>query len=374
MSDTFVNDDDTRFDTFLEMADIEGWGTDKKSPETAKHFAEMKISREAEKAEEANQPVIDESEFNVEIPDDMNVDWSFLDKNPTFEDDEDWIDPVDENEEAEQSDDESRFQEGDEDFDNADDGDSSIEYDPQYVDVDFNDLITLPSGAQVTIQEMANSYYDNATINDRLSHVAQEEERIKQSRATLAEDLALVRFETDYLLSEYDNLDWFELGQTDPVAYRDHKMHYDDLQAKKRNVLAAYEKAEANKQASKDAQFAKDAQQTLKTLKATIPNWSDRLYEEMLQHAVYDLGWSEEDATKEIRLPVIKGLLNSLSLTKGQQQYKAKLQRVTGATRSINPGANKQGNAVEEESKRNIAAKFAKGLISNEEAFKFLEG
>lgn len=358
------------FDSFLEMVNVEGWANDKKSPETSKLINEMVTSREAEKANLIESET-DNNAFNVEIPDDI-TNWDFLEtqgNNIVFEDDEDWIDPVDETEEADTPEDESRFQEGEE-VDNVDGGDSDIEYDPDVYEVDYSDLVTLPTGHQATIQEMADRYLSDIELDERLQQVAQEEQRINEARANWHEDLNLSALETDTLLADYNNLDWYELGQNDPVAYRDHKLHYDDLVAKKNRIFEAQKRVTAEREAAEKAKFANDAKAAVTMLKATVPGWSDALYSAVMDHAINDLGFDEEAALNEIRVPVIKGLLNSYRMAQGQKQYQAKIQRVKGANKSLQPGA---ANTIETDNKAQIAAKYAAGKMSQEEAFAFLE-
>lgn len=358
------------FDVFMNLEDVNVNG---KSGISEKTKAELMQEHKTYQEEKQNNSFdfLDEESADQEDsfnPDDY--DFSMLDEfNPIFEDG----DEAQETESKEETDnDDSRFPE-DETDENNNVLPSADDYDDGYT-LDYSDLVTLPDGREVTVQDMADRYLAQEDFDNRLSSIAQQEQNFEAQRKSFEEDLNLARLETDTIISSFDGVDWYQLSIDNPDSYAQNKPFYDDMIAKRNEINLRAGQLKAQREEQERIKFNEDAKASVQILKATIPNWSDALYSNILDHAIHDLGWSDERAQKEIDVGVIKALYNSMRLSEGQKQVerKAVIKRNRTATRSVSPSSSKQAN-TDSANKAYIAAKYNAGKMSQEEAFRFLE-
>lgn len=357
------NDD---FDVFMNLEDVAGTGFDKDT------IAKNQEDYEAYKAEKAKESTFDflnddsESDDNDSFnPDDY--DFSMLDNNnPIFDEDE-------ESQEAEEeaTDNTEQQEETDEASDNT--LPTADDYDDGYT-LAYEDLVTLPDGREVTVQDMADRYLAQEEFESRMQAIAEQELNFENQRKHFEEDLNLARLETDHIISTFDNVDWYALSIENPESYAQNKPFYDDMIAKRNHINARAAQLKIEAEQREQQEFQEKAKASVQILKATIPGWSDKLYSNILDHAIHDLGWSEERAQKEIDVGVIKALHNSMILSEGKKKVEkvATIKRSRTATRSVSPGASTKGNN-EQINLDMIAAKYNAGKISQADAFRFLQ-
>lgn len=359
----FINPND--LETFLQLDDLKG------------NFAEDLQRMQAEKQPDVE--IDDDFPANDELADgdeDYSVDrFRNKDGGLTFEGEEGWEEG--DSDEDEEGDAEDAEDEGSQDEDEVDEApeaqedDSDVEYEEgDAYDVDYETVITLPDGRELTIEELAGGYQEGTAITQReeqlQQHIATFEERV----SGLKNVLDLAQLEADRVIQDYEGFDWEELAASDPQAYVENSRFLERYKARKAELVNAQNKLQQEAANKEQEVYQAKCIECVNVLKREIPNWDENLYQGLMQYAI-DLGATEEEILKENRPSVFLALHKAYQFDKGKQQVMAKIKRpgapkkVVKTTGAKSPTSNKPDNAK-------AAKAFAEGRISHEDAFKYL--
>ena len=109
------------------------------------------------------------------------------------------------------------------------------------------------------------------------------------SQDALNARVAMMNVETQ--LGQYDNVNWAELENEDPVAASSHWRQYQQLKDQKAQIGSYLQDAQ-NKQSEAAEQMIKQRMiETREYAQKNIPNWSPQLDQEITQFAINDLGF-----------------------------------------------------------------------------------
>lgn len=360
MSD-FINTAD--FETFLQLDDLKG------------NFAQdlEKIRAEREPEIQIDDEFPEQGEY-VDGDEDFSID-RFANKEGglSFEGEEGW-------EEGEDGEGEVEETEGDEseDTDEADEApegalnnEDEVEYEEgDAFDVDYETVITLPDGRDMTIEELANGYLVGNDLVERetqlQNHIGQFEERV----AGLRNVLDLAQLEADKVINDYEGFDWEELAAQDPQAYVENSRFLERYKARKAELVAAQERIRAEAEAKEQQEFQAKCGECVQILKKEIPNWDETLYQNLMQYAI-DLGAVEDEILKENRPSIFLALHKAYQFDKGKQQVLAKIKR-PGAPKKVVKSTASKARTSQEPDNAKVAKAFSEGRIRHEDAFKYL--
>lgn len=245
-----------------------------------------------------------------------------------------------EDEAEEDSEEESEEDEEDEDGEDEDD-DEDEEFQDGSSEVDFDTIITLPNGTELSIEDLSNGYRDGTALETEREAFKQERESFETSSADLSQKLDLAKLEADRVLEDFRDFDWQALATEDPKEFANTKLFVEKYAARSKDIREAQaainEQAESERNSIQEAK-ARDA---VAQLERDIPDWNRDLYSKVMSHAV-ELGMSEEAALSLIDVGTIKALVNSLNVTEGKRTVKAKITRKRKASdKVIKPGVKK---------------------------------
>lgn len=255
------------------------------------------------------------------------------------EDEDDFRKAMGGEEDEDEEEDEESDDEEEEEYDDDDDSDEEV------VDVDFDTVITLPNGEQISIEDLHKGFAKSDEITRREKELDSRQSEYESKFKDIDTMLETAKLEADRVLDDFKGFDWQKLANEDPKDFANTKLFVEKYIARSKEIKEA--------QATRAAQLEKEEQEALQVkatacveiLKADIPEWNSDLYGEILQHAVDKLGMDAEVAKKLVDPSTIKAIHRSLQLDKGTTKAKAKLKRVSSPKKVAKSGAKKPTKA-----------------------------
>lgn len=340
------------FEMFLQLDDLKGVAAD--------NAANMLEEYRANKPEIITNEAWEESSIEDESPEPGK--WDFLEEGDDFKF---------EDEEESQDDSES---ENMEDAPTTPDSESEEGYEeyPESYDVDFETVITLPNGEDMTIEQLSKGYFDGEAIKQREAQLAEREARLEEARNGATTLLDYSEMECDRVIADYKDFDWDWLADNDPIAYRDNKRFLEKYQNRKQEIINLVQQKEAEKQAREDEVFRAKSVACVQVLKHRIPEgWNDALYDRIADYAIGELG-ADEDKFLQINDPSIIEAFYKARKWDHAEDARIKAKIKGAPKRHLKSGGTPMKNAVKMQQER-AAEAYAKGQMSQADAFKFLE-
>lgn len=295
------------------------------------------------------------------------------DNNPIFEDEEGFEsgdeDETEEDEVEDESEDETEDETEDE-VEESDEQEDEGEYeDSDAVDVDFDTVITLPDGREMTIEELSNGYMNGTDLSTKFNELETNARVFEEKVMSLKTDFTLAQLEADRVIADYEGFDWDKLAIEDPQGYVENRRFLDRYKDRKQQLVDAQQRLAHEAEQKEQEAFRARSVECVQVLKKSIPNWDEALYQNLLQYAI-DLGSSEEEILKENRPSVFLALHKAYQFDKGAQRVVAKIKKV-GAPKKVMKSGNKQANNTGD--KKAAAAKaYSEGRMSHQDAFNHL--
>lgn len=278
------------------------------------------------------------------------------------EDIEDVEDDVADEDEAEDYDEDTAFRkamgEDDEDDDEEDEEDDvedesdedDEEYEEDIVDVDFDTVITLPNGEQISIEDLHKGYAKSDEIKKREEELTSRQEEYDSKFKDIDKMLDTAKLEADRVLEDFKGFDWQKLASEDPKEFANTKLFVEKYVARSKEIKEAQEARATQKAEQEQQELQLKAKACVDVLKTDIPEWNSELYGEILQHAVDKLGMDADAAKNVVDPSTIKAIYRSLQLDKGTTKAKAKLKRVGSPKRVAKSGAKKASKPTKSKS------------------------
>lgn len=337
--------------------------------------AEMKTEAmiaEAEAADVVNAPVElseDYDEYNGEMFDD-NVE--FLDH---FADEDGYV-ADEETEEVEDSDEdgvEDEVEDADEVVEGEDPSDEAREY-GEDMDVDYDTILTLPDGREITIEDLTNGYISGSDLEFREEKIQKVVQEFENRVAGMSDSLELCILEADRVIQDYDGFDWATLSLQDREAYVENMEFLNKYKRRREQLQGAFDKMKAEKDAVAQKEFNEQCRVCVETLQKTIPNWNEQLYTNLLEYAV-EQGDAPERVGKENNPAFFQMLYKAYQFDKGKAQVTAKIKKA-GAPKRVMKSEAKGGLPASSNPKDMAKARAAKaakeGKLTKDDMFKYL--
>lgn len=363
MSD-FINTND--FTTFLQLDDLKGSFAD--------DLAKLEAEREPDVDIDDEFPVEDEADYEFDLKKLSTSEGSL-----SFEDEDGW-EEGDESEEGEVEEDEVDESEVDEDDESEDAEEAAAEADEEdgeeyeegdAFDVDYETVITLPDGRDMTIEELANGYIVGTELAEREEQLGRHVSAFEERVAGLKDVLDLAQLEADRVIQDYEGFDWESLAAQDPQAYVENSRFLEKYKQRRAELERAQERMRQEQSQKEQEAFQSKCIECVNVLKREIPNWDDGLYQNLMQYAI-DLGATEEEVLKENRPSIFLALHKAYQFDKGKQSVMAKIKR-PGAPRKVVKASGAKPRTSQKPNSAKVAKAFSEGRINHEQAFNFLE-
>lgn len=344
------------FEMFMQLEDMKG------------SFAEDLKKYQAEKEPEVEIPDEPEEFADEGIEGFEGID----DNNPIFEDEEGFEAGEDEEETDEDAEDETEDETEEEESEEVEESDEEaeeVEYEEgDAIDVDFDTVITLPDGREMTVEELSSGYMNGSELSTKFQELEANAKAFEEKVLSLKTDFTLAQLEADRVIQDYEGFDWDKLAAEDPQGYVENRRFLDRYKERKQLLIDAQQRLAKEAEQKEQEAFHARSVECVQVLKKTIPNWGENLYQDLLQYAI-DIGSSEEEILKENRPSVFIALYKAYQFDKGAQRVVAKIKKV-GAPKKVMKSGNKQTGTGD---KKAAAAKaFSEGRLSHEDAFNHL--
>lgn len=327
--------------------------------------------------EEYQEPELHHNMQDYDNDDDLMVvedfgDFSDFDMTGSFEDEDGYVAPeVDEStvDEDDDNDTDGDVVENNVDDTNSDEGEREVsEY-----EVDYDTVITLPDGRDVSIEDLANGYMDGTNLSakeEQIKAMATEfAERIEQMR----DDVELCMLESDEVIKYYETFDWEGCSMTDKDAYVENREYLTKHQKRRAQLQGTYEKLQNDKRAKEEEKFQQDASRCVMALREAIPNFSADIYNGLVGYAK-ELGIPDERMQKEVDPAFYMTLYKAQQFDKGRAEVKAKIKKVGAPKKTLTAATAEgtKGKTDKDMMKARAAQAAENGTLSQQDMFKFL--
>ena len=271
------------------------------------------------------QPERDQFEPEYDM-DDMSL---FLDElngdsSDAFEEEEEHTE-----EEADESEEESDTEEESEESETDEDDDGLEDQEEEELEIGDDYLIALEDGTEATFKEMKEYYNTRSEIKKHVD-VAKEAYEAAVAKQTEVEDaLTLSKLEAEMELETYADMtsaDWREMARTRPQDYAEHKEYYDRMTSKRNQVEKHLNTLQEMKEEKEQEAHQARIQESITILEQKIPGFDKELVDNIVSHAINDLG-APESIADTVDPYVILAFYNSFKLHKGVREAATKIKR-----------------------------------------------
>lgn len=243
----------------------------------------------------------------------------------------------------------------------------------EYLDDDkFNDDVEIYVNEEVgyvTQGELKNNYRAVQQLNQDFEESKARLLEIEEKKQGLEDMLLLAKTEIDMELEAYANVNWNKMAKEDPANYADHKEYYETLLHKKNKTVIATERLRMEAAEKEQEALQQKIAESLIILKRDIPNFSREVANEIINHAIKDLGAPEDWAKNQVDAYVMKGWYNSMLRQKGIKELATKT--APKKVRRGRPIASKQSaqttGRVSDEKRNNITKKLQSGNFDSQD-------
>ncbi len=206
-------------------------------------------------------------------------------------------------------------------------------------DVDFDTVITLPNGDEISIEDLHQGYLSGDDLKEREEELTTRQTDYTNKFKDIDKLLDTAKLEADRVLEDFNGFDWQKLASENPQEFANTKLFVEKYVARSKEIKEAQSQRAESLETEKAEAVAVKAKACVDILKADIPEWNSELYGEILQHAVENLGMDADSAKNLVDPSMIKAIHRSLQLDKGTVKARATLKRVGSPKKVAKAGA-----------------------------------
>ncbi len=240
---------------------------------------------------------------------------------------------------------EQTIEEQEETSEDAPESDSEDDTDEEVIEVeevDHDGLVLLGTGdeqKQLTVKELIDNYSDSESRKEEWDRINNfKNEALKQTQE-LYKSMELAKLESEYLLKEFDSVDWDSLSPEEFKAKYQNKQRLSGKREKLNQYLENHKKSIEESEAQTKALKATEARARLQR---EVAGFNDEVYTNALRHAVDVLGVDKDTAINLMDAGLIKLLIDAqrnyvdpaktkaVSMPKKSVKTKAKVEKKTG--------------------------------------------
>lgn len=238
--------------------------------------------------------------------------------------------------------------EGDETPETETEGADAEPQEPETVEIEFDgETFNIP--AKLKAGFMMNADYTRKTqevaeIRKEAEATREEAAKVFQSSKEFIEAKA-VMMNIDNQLKQYENVDWTQLEQEDPVGAMSHWRQYQQLQAGRNEVGQYLNKAETERSAAAEQETANRMRQTVEFAQKEIPGWNQQVDQEIEKFAT-GFGFTAEQLRSAMSPQIYKVLHRAMLGEKLLQQQKTAQKPVIPPAKPLNKVSAKASTVV----------------------------
>lgn len=207
------------------------------------------------------------------------------------------------------------------------------DYDEEVIEIGEDAMIPI-GDTEVSFADLKAAYKTKEEIEGHINIAKNEYEKAVAAKKDMEDALMLSKLEAEVELETYAGMtqaDWREMARTRPEDYAEHKEYFDRMM-NKRNLVENHLREMNEEKAAREAEAQQaQVQESIKFLREKIPGFNRELADEIISHAVNDLGAPESIADTTDPFTIL-AMYNSLKMHKGIREAATKIRRKVAST------------------------------------------
>jgi len=189
-------------------------------------------------------------------------------------------------------------------------------------------------------QEVAEQRKAVETMQEQLKAQEQQFMEQQQLNSLLIEDVAKIT-SLDQQLSQYANVDWQKLTDSDFVEAQKHYMAYNQLQQERNNLVSQFEAKRQEALTKHQSALAERIKQGKEVLAKEIPNWSPETTQEVVTTGK-EYGFTDDELNAIVDPRHVKVLYDAMQWRKLKSKNPVVKKKVASAKPVVKPGSKDQ--------------------------------
>jgi len=171
---------------------------------------------------------------------------------------------------------------------------------------------------------------------------------------------------------ELNNVDWNKLATEDPAEFVKKSHRAQQLNRTIEGARKELERLDALKQEEEQKYLAQAIPQAVETLKAKIPNWSNELYQKVLESGIENYGFKPEEVSNVIDPRMIQVLHEARMWREAQTNKSILDKKVAEVPKVLKPGSQQSKTVVKAEREQELKANIKKSGGRSEDVIALL--
>jgi len=217
-------------------------------------------------------------------------------------------------------------------------------------------------------QEVAEQRKAVETMQEQLKAQEQQFMEQQQLNSLLIEDVAKIT-SLDQQLSQYANVDWQKLTDSDFVEAQKHYMAYNQLQQERNNLVSQFEAKRQEALTKHQSALAERIKKGKEVLAKEIPNWSPETTQEVVTTGK-EYGFTDDELNAIVDPRHVKVLYDAMQWRKLKSKNPVVKKKVASAKPVVKPGTkdpktsvNSNAKKIREQLRRSGSSELASKLI-----------
>ena len=217
-------------------------------------------------------------------------------------------------------------------------------------------------------QEVAEQRKAVETMQEQLKAQEQQFMEQQQLNSLLIEDVAKIT-SLDQQLSQYANVDWQKLTDSDFVEAQKHYMAYNQLQQERNNLVSQFETKRQEALTKHQSALAERIKKGKEVLAKEIPNWSPETTQEVVTTGK-EYGFTDDELNAIVDPRHVKVLYDAMQWRKLKSKNPVVKKKVASAKPVVKPGTkdpktsvNSNAKKIREQLRRSGSSELASKLI-----------
>ena len=217
-------------------------------------------------------------------------------------------------------------------------------------------------------QEVAEQRKAVETMQEQLKAQEQQFMEQQQLNSLLIEDVAKIT-SLDQQLSQYANVDWQKLTDSDFVEAQKHYMTYNQLQQERNNLVSQFEAKRQEALTKHQSALAERIKKGKEVLAKEIPNWSPETTQEVVTTGK-EYGFTDDELNAIVDPRHVKVLYDAMQWRKLKSKNPVVKKKVASAKPVVKPGTkdpktsvNSNAKKIREQLRRSGSSELASKLI-----------
>ena len=210
-----------------------------------------------------------------------------------------------------------------------------VEVESGEYELDFETEVTLPNGEVMSIKELRDGYLAGTEVTSLKEEAEELRTKYDEQYSTLKDKLELSILECDRVIEDYSDYDWEEVAKESPEEYAENAQFLKRYKARRNELEKAYKTEKKSQEERVAAETQESAVACLQTLQKDIPEWSNDLYQQLMEHAVNEFGIAQDLVLNLTDPGAFKLLHNSYKATTGRKSAAVKIKKAAQSPKKV---------------------------------------